>query len=112
MKYRLIIEGTKEEIEKAKTYEFDCFADIPGFGDNPIPTEVEFKIVEPKYRIKTLVELVMEYGEEVKVGGTHVGYVEIRQCTVAGIDLGGDPTCHMLRPAHWKQIFLKEITNE
>jgi hypothetical protein len=114
MKYILIVQGTKEEIETAKTYGFDCFEDISGFGDNPFTPEVRFEIVEPKYRIKTLGELAKEFGEELSLstcgqdivvqnryhtalshlGLLYTGLIEYKYKTVS---------------ANWKQTFLKEV---
>jgi hypothetical protein len=122
LKYKLIITGTAEEIGKARNraYQINEYSDFPLCIQNLemctdlTSIEVAFITREPKYRVKTLVELVQEFGEKVGVGydagdgqpeilidghGMLVGYL-------------GHPFTPPLGEEHecWKKIFLKEIT--
>lgn len=112
MKYKLTIEGTKEEIEKTKQVFhsvgcYDAKSTICQRWDR-VP-EVEFKIVEPRYRVKTLVELVQEFGEGVEIKSNSVcAFLDIQHCTLSICDLGKDGSCFNNKPDCWKAIFLKE----
>jgi hypothetical protein len=111
--YTLTISGPAAELDTVRTYSFDCFEVIPEFGDNPFTPTVEFKVVEPNYRVKTLAELVLEYGEIVIVG-TEYGEASVRigQHSVPAQYLG-DTTYPWSRvipsDAAGHSIFLKEI---
>ena len=95
LKYRLVIEGTAEEIAEAKlyrdAYEFET---------------VEFITREPKYRCKTLGELVFEYGDRLNCD---VNTVYVLGCTNYRTKLGLPEEANYMSK-EWKEIFLKEIT--
>lgn len=117
MKYKLTIEGTKDEIEKAKRLDHSIMVYDEGstvcqrWNKKP---EVEFKIVEPKYRVKTLVELCAEFGESVKIDPGTYGNARIRVGD-RGInvnDLGLVNANYDTQTAEWKRIFLRRLRNE
>ncbi len=96
MKYKLIIEGIKAEIEEAKKQHAD-YLDYRILGRN-----VEFKVVESKYRVKTLVELVTEYGEEVMVAGGYI-YINGWGCSA---DVLGKFYSNKEAKSTWGEVFL------
>ncbi len=123
MKYKLIIEGTKAEIEEAKTKEFRASRIHKTYGQmsatcyvEAYPAEVEFRIVEPKYRVKTLGELAEQYGNKLHL--THERtMVSIYTDEGWGLsvaaelgELGKEFIKNGWSPGEaWKKIFLKEV---
>ena len=110
MKYELIISGTKAEIEKAKIcvegwhvawHHFSRLTYENHYHESQrlIP---EFRIVEPKYRVKTLVELVTEYGEEVMVAGGYI-YINGWGCSA---DVLGKFYSNKEAKSTWGEVFL------
>lgn len=114
MKYKLIIEGTKEEIKEAKTREHSIAVYEEGsticqrWNSKP---ELEFRIVEPKRRWKTNDELIAcRYSETIfRDCGTilireGVGYFSKgwRRSATDKIDVNSNP--------EWLDIFTAEVT--
>jgi hypothetical protein len=111
LKYILRIEGSAKEIEAAKTCKFDCFEDIPGFGDNPIEPEIEYHTHEPKYRVKSLGELAADYGIDITYNHGR-GTISIKgfSCEMSFLGARCDTFATLIeRPEGWRDIFLKEI---
>jgi len=139
LKYTLRIEGTAEEIEMAKGMPVFISHNKTEWGSNAflplntaLPLEVEYITREPKiassqcehcgqqlpkevlrYRVKTLVELVQEFGEEVEI----VSDLESdeRELLIRTYEVPvrylGKPWTILLSDSHqeWKKIFLKQI---
>lgn len=117
MKYILTIEGTKDEIEKheaattdyAVGFNWERVVVQDPFSRHVMKTEIEvqFKIVEPKYRVKTLKELVDEFGDAVKLWADGIGvdpYYTFQK------DLGKEATNIDLNMGDkWKKIFLTGV---
>jgi hypothetical protein len=118
MKYELIISGTKDEIEKAKeeteswhvAKNYFRRLTYPNHFHEVLVVATEFRIVEPRYRVKTLVELVQEYGDGVEIkSNSECAFLNVQHCTIATYDLGRDGSYFNNTPDCWKAIFLKEV---
>lgn len=119
MKFKLTIEGTEEEIERAK--DFEDF--LLGFNDrtyrycSPPDTrdhlrgisEVTYQVKQKQYRVKTLKELVMEFGDKVQIGYDPLSRESA--VTVNGLtcitSILGEPR-PKLQDNKWYETFLKE----
>jgi len=95
LKYTLKIEGTAEEIdiEKQRYRVRLVRRDLEGlFSSDQIvrPDSIDYTVRKPAYRVKTLVELVEEFGDEVVVeGDIHcTAAIGIRGVYVGSHDLG------------------------
>jgi hypothetical protein len=75
--------------------------------------DIEYITREPKYRVKTLVELVTEYGDEVSAyidyNGNHKLAVGDEGPTIDYDDLGVEAIYTRPYGNEWKRVFLKEI---
>jgi hypothetical protein len=114
LKYTLTIEGSAEEIEEAKLNSYGIQSKPSGSGCyNYVLSYIitEYKIVTPTYRIKTLVELVREFGEAVTIQRTICGTaVCIGELRIA-LDWLGKPTYNLDTPKglEWDKVFMKEV---
>jgi hypothetical protein len=113
LKYTLRIEGSAEELEQAKDIVFNLtYQHIHGQYKEcitpPIATgfATEYITREPKYRCKTLGELVFEYGDRLNCD---VNTVYVLGCTNYRTKLGLPEEANFMSK-EWKKIFLTEVT--
>jgi hypothetical protein len=125
MKYKLIISGTKEEVEsiRYRVNRVDIRIEENLSGPYSIDRtytlnrrDVEFKVVESSYRFKTLSELAAEFGDKLTVHPTVHAAIAVRVGVLHGAELSelGKPASKLdlTNPEDWKRVMLKEVTAE
>ena len=114
MKFTLICERTKEESDMDVTpAEVTLYYTLPGYSRmNTKDIQVEYAIAPTAYRYKTLVELVTEFGEKVKLEHTGLAMVvSVLGCTLNALLLGAKCDYFPNRHGEWPQwdaTFIKE----
>lgn len=116
MKFTLICERSKEERDSdMRLNAVRLYYNIAGYGPcSTTEIQVEYAIEPTTYRYKTLVELVTEYGEDVKIEHTGLAVVvSVHACNLNALLLGAK--CDCLPPpeydgkwAQWDSTFVKE----
>ncbi len=121
MKFKLTVEGTEEEIEEAKRYErwilgyndpearvYKPYRGLSDYSD--YIAEVTYQVREKQYRVKTLKELVLEFGEDILI--TYENCVAQVSIKINGhtclVKMLGKPYAKVNEDVEWYETFLKE----
>jgi hypothetical protein len=113
-KHKVIIEGTTQEIATIKSNYLYRLERTDTFGITTsvsCDTLIEFIVKEPKYRFKTLKELVLEFGDDIKIKEWALGSVIIykdNDYIAISVAYLGEPLKRKISDSLFDKIFITE----